>query len=178
MNEKNSYSNGGIYRALRKSVQLSQEEASEQSGIPRNSLVEIESDNDGKHKEPGTEDIVSLSKIYHSKRLCHWYCSSVCPVGREINLLEIEPLETEDFGHTMMTIHSAIRNLKSLDLDELIDIAKDGKIEKDEKETYTKIKDSLAELAKSYGALLRIEEDDVDGQIIYRENFEIFYGRD
>jgi hypothetical protein len=63
-------------------------------------------------------------------------------VGREINLLEIEPLETEDFGHTMMTIHSAIRNLKSLD---------------------------LAELARSYGALLRIEENDIDGEMIYRE---------
>ena len=136
--------------------------------IQRNTLSSYENGN----KTPDPEDIVIMSRAYKNKRLCHWYCAEECVVGKEIKLLGIDPLHSEDFGQVMMTIHSAIRHLKDLNLDELIDIAKDGIIEESELDTYNTIKSNLEELAKAYGALLRIEEDDIDGKIIYKKDTE------
>ena len=155
-----------VYKELRTRADLSQDDVSDD--IPRNALSSFENGN----KTPSSEDIVCMSRAYKSKRLCHWYCAKECPVGKEIKLLQIDPLKTEDFGQVMMTIHSAIRHLKNLNLDELIDISMDGKIEELEKETYMSIKESLADLARAYGALLRIEEDDIEGKVIFKDNYK------
>lgn len=157
---------GEVYKTLRKNAGLSQEDvATDNMFIQRNTLSSYENGN----KTPDPEDIVTMSRAYQNKRLCHWYCAEECVVGKEVELLHIDPLHSEDFGQVMMTIHSAIRHLKDLNLDELIDIAKDGIIEENELDTYDNIKKNLSELAQAYGSLLRIEEDDVEGKIIHRK---------
>lgn len=152
-----------VYQVLRDKKDVSQETAAEEIGINRNILSDIEKD----YKKPDADQLYALAKYYDSKRLCHWYCSQKCEVGKYLNLLPVDALQPEDLGHAMMKIYSAIQQLKNLDLSELIEIAKDGIIEESERETYDKIKASIAELAQAYGTLLRIEEDDVDGEIIF-----------
>lgn len=152
-----------VYQVLRDKKDVSQETAAEKIGMSRNILSDIEKD----YKDPDAEQLCAIAKYYDSKRLCHWYCSQKCNIGKYLNLLPVDALQPEDLGQAMMKIYSAIQQLKNLDLNELIEIAKDGIIEEKELETYDKIKASVAELAQVYGTLLRIEEDDTDGKIVF-----------
>ena len=115
-------------------------------------------------KTPDTDEIVALSKHYNSKRLCRWYCYEECPVGKEIGLLPVDALEEERLDSTMLVIINSLNKLKNIDIEGMVEISVDGKIDKSEKEDFDTLKSSLASLAQAYGALLRIEED---GKSIY-----------
>ncbi|MCR4691076.1 MAG: helix-turn-helix transcriptional regulator [Lachnospiraceae bacterium] len=160
--EKKEMKNCDVYKELRRRYDMSQEQLAEQSHITRDKLGDIER---GK-VTPAPEDIVSMSRSLNGKRLCRWFCYAQCPIGKEIDLLPVDPLNEELLSTTMMRIMNELNKLKSIDINRLIEISMDGVIDKSEMSDYRILRDSLAELGHAYGTLLRIEDD---GKYIEKE---------
>lgn len=145
-----------VYRILRKkksgkSIQYVEENAH----LPNGLLGDIET---GK-KDADPEDIVALSKFYDSRRLCRWYCSNECPVGKHLGLIKVNGTGTEEMGLIILEIIASLNKLNKIDLERIVEIAKDGIIDESEATDFNRLKDGLQELAQAYGSLLRWEED-------------------
>lgn len=146
-----------VYRRIRKKQEdkPSIDDIAERTCIPKDTLGDIERGS----KEPNPNDVVELSRTYNSKRLCRWYCSNKCPVGKEINLIKVKGLAEEDLGLTMLTIIDSLNKLNSIDLQRMIEISKDGIIDETEAEDFNTLKRNLKQISKAYGCLMRWEED-------------------
>ena len=144
-----------VYKELRRRYEKSQEQLADEAHITRDRLGDYER---GK-LTPTPEDVVNLSRNLNGKRLCRWYCHAECPVGKEIDLLPVDPLNEEILSTTMMKIMNELNKLKKIDINRLIEISMDGVIDKSELSDYTILRDSLAQLGQAYGTLLRIEDD-------------------
>ncbi|MCR5283310.1 MAG: helix-turn-helix domain-containing protein [Lachnospiraceae bacterium] len=144
-----------VYKELRRKYDKSQEQLAEEALLTRDKLGDYER---GK-ATPSPEDIVNLSRNLNGKRLCRWYCYAECPVGKEIDLLPVDPMDEELLSTTMMKIMNELNKLKQIDINRLIEISMDGVIDKSELSDYNILRNSLAELGHAYGTLLRIEDD-------------------
>ena len=152
----------GGYKKIRELNAQSQETVANGTRISRDKIGAFERN----EKTPDPDEIVALSEFYNSKRLCRWYCSEECPVGKEIHLLPVDALEEERLDSTMLVIINSLNKLKNIDIERMVEISVDGKIDKSEIDDFNILKSSLASLAQAYGALLRIEED---GHSIYHD---------
>lgn len=155
--------NSSVYKSIREKNVQSQEAVANGTGISRDKIGSFERN----EKMPDPDEIVALSKHYNSKRLCRWYCYDECPVGKEIGLLPVDALEEERLDTTMLVIINSLNKLKNVNIERIVEISVDGKIDGNELEDYENLKSSLASLAQAYGALLRIEED---GKSIFKLN--------
>ncbi|MBO4337583.1 MAG: helix-turn-helix transcriptional regulator [Lachnospiraceae bacterium] len=153
--EKNKTKSCEVYKTLRRRYDLSQEQLAEAAHLTRDKLGDIER---GKVK-PSPEDIIYLSRQLNGRRLCRWYCYAECPIGEEIELLPVDAIEEEELSTTMMKIMNELNKLKKIDINRLIEISMDGKIDTSELDDYKALRDSLAQLGQAYGTLLRIEDD-------------------
>lgn len=147
--------NSSVYKKIRENKGQSQESVANGTGISRDKIGAFERN----EKTPDPNEIVALSNHYGSKRLCRWYCYDECPVGEKIGLLPVDALEEERLDTTMLIIINSLNKLKNINIERIIEISVDGKIDGNELEDYENLKNSLASLAQAYGALLRIEED-------------------
>lgn len=146
-----------VYRAIRKNRpgKPSIDDISVETGIPKDTLGDIERGS----KQPALTDLVELSKIYDSKRLCRWFCSNECPVGQHINLIKVDGLEEEQLGLIMLSVIDSLNNLKKIDLERLVEISRDGIIDITEVDDFNNLKKNLKKIARAYGSLMRCEED-------------------
>ena len=145
-----------LYKIMRKEkTSASIETVSKETGIPQDRLGDIERG----EKEPNVQDVAALAKYYNSKRMCKWFCSNECPVGKEIDLIKVDGTGTEDMGLIMLKIIDNLNKLRTVNIDRIVEIAADGVIDESELADFSKLKDALKEISKAYGALLRWEED-------------------
>ena len=146
-----------VYRNIRKKQdgKPSIDDISIKTGIPKDTLGDIERGS----KTPALTDLVELSKAYDSKRLCRWFCSNECPVGKHIGLIKVDGTGEEHIGLIMLTIIDSLNKLNKIDLERLIEISKDGIIDESEADDFNTLKSSLKKISKAYGALMRWEED-------------------
>ena len=150
-------SGDSVYRSIRKNQdeKLSIDEVALRTGIPKDTLGDIERGS----KMPGLNDLVELAKVYDSKRLCRWFCSNECPVGKHIDLIKIDGLGREQLGLIILSVIDSLNKLKNIDLARLVEISKDGIIDASEETDFYELKKGLKSISKAYGALLRWEED-------------------
>ena len=146
-----------VYRNIRKKQEgkPSIDEISTKTGIPKDTLGDIERGS----KTPNLNDLVELSKAYDSKRLCRWFCSNECPVGKHIDLIKVDGTGEEHLGLIMLTIIDSLHKLNKIDLQRLAEISQDGIIDETEADDFIQLKKTLKKISKAYGALMRWEED-------------------
>lgn len=146
-----------VYRSIRKKQEgkPSIDDISAKTGIPKDTLGDIERGS----KTPNLNDLVELSKVYDSKRLCRWFCSNECPVGDHINLIKVDGTGEEHLGLIMLTIIDSLNKLNKIDLQRLAEISQDGIIDETEADDFNELKKNLKKISKAYGSLMRWEED-------------------
>ena len=144
-----------VYKKIREQNDKSQETVASGTGISRDKIGAFERN----EKAPEPDEIVALSEFYDSKRLCRWYCHEECPVGREIGYPAVNALEEERLDSTMLVIINSLNKLKNINIERMIEISVDSRIDESEKADFNTLKESLAALSDAYNALLRIEED-------------------
>lgn len=146
-----------VYRSIRKKQEgkPSIDDISAKTGIPKDTLGDIERGS----KTPNLNDLVELSKVYDSKRLCRWFCSNECPVGNHINLIKVDGTGEEHLGLIMLTIIDSLNKLNKIDLQRLAEISQDGIIDETEAADFNELKKNLKKISKAYGSLMRWEED-------------------
>lgn len=149
-----------VYKALREcsADNMSQEKIAEKSQIPRDKIGAFERG----EKIPNPDEIARLSDVIGGNRLCRWYCSTQCEVGKEkLKLIKVDALQKEQLGTTMLKIIYSINKLRDINIERMVEISMDGQIDENELSDYRILKESLEELGQAYGELLRIEEDGI-----------------
>ena len=139
MKEKN------IYRKSRESAGLTRETAAERLVfISEDRLERIENDRSAPHPD----EIIAMAEQYQDLRLRNYYCANECPLGKG----SVKEIDYKDFSQITLEILSSI-NALSTQKDLLIDIAADGNISQEERESFTLIKENLDKMTSSIESL-------------------------
>lgn len=114
---------------------------------------------------PYPEEIVVLAEYYNAPELANFYCSHLCPLGKQT----VEPLELTELASVTLQLLAAVRDLPNV-TDDLVDIAEDGVIDESEQAQMEVILEKLRKASKKiqtleliYQKKLHHPEGDRDG---------------
>lgn len=134
-----------IYRESREAAGFTRETASERLVfISEDRLERIENEKSAPHPD----EILAMAEQYRNPKLCNYYCSKECPIGKDT----VPEIDLKDFSQLTLEMLSTI-NALSAQKDLLIDIAADGSISKEEIESFMSIKENLDKMALSIESL-------------------------
>lgn len=116
----------------------SREGAADIMSIDRGRLYRIESG----IVNPYPEEIHMMSDLYNAPELENHFCTNMCPLGRDMLRTEITSLDR--ITVKMLSAFRRLEETKEL----LLDIAEDGKVDKNEQADMEKVLENLEELEK------------------------------
>lgn len=139
-------SNENVYFMARKEAAkhnerlASREMAAELIGVSPYTLADYEL---GNTKVVPVDKVVLMADLYNAPELKTGYCKSECPIGRDL------PLATEQRGLEGIALRliSSLESAKTVQKG-IVDIAKDGKVTKDEKVALKSILEQLDRLSE------------------------------
>lgn len=115
----------------------SREGAADIMSIDRGRLYRIESS----IVNPYPEEVHLMADLYNAPELRNYYCTGMCPLG-----CEVQKVEVEDLDRITVRALSAFRKLEKTK-ETLLDITEDGVISEDERADMQKILSDLEELS-------------------------------
>lgn len=134
-----------IYRESRESAGLTREIAAERLVfISEDRLERIENEKSAPHPD----EILAMAEQYRNPKLCNYYCSKQCPIGK----VTVPEIDVKDFSQITLELLSTI-NALSMQKDLLIDIAADGKITQEESDSFASIKRNLDKMSLTIESL-------------------------
>lgn len=150
--------NNNIYFHCRKQAALyndklySRESASELLGVSVSSLADYEL---GNTKVVPVDKVVLMGDLYNAPELLNYYCSKECPIGCRKDI----PVEISSLEQITLKILDDLQSDKLSDcLKLLIRIAKDGKINENEKDDMKKVAKYLKELKHNIDELILFDD--------------------
>lgn len=122
----------------------SREGASELTGIDRNRIA---------YTELGTicpypEEVLVYADAYNAPELLNHFCSTLCPIGRET----VDSVSASSLEQASLRLLASTKCISSI-REELIDIAEDGVIDKDEQAQMNLILERLRQASNDIKAL-------------------------
>ena len=139
MGKRSTKENKTKYHLAREELGLSREQASELLGtIPPERIERIENEK----VNPYPEEILLMAEKYKRPSLCNYYCSQQCPIGQQY-VPEIEVKELSAIVLEMLASLNAVNKRK----DRLIEIAADGKIDREEIDDFIYIQEELERIS-------------------------------
>ena len=141
MGRKSTRANKTAYQLSREAAGLTRERAGE--------LMEFVSDDRIEKIEAGKslphpEEVLAMSDCYKDARLCNYFCSHECPIGQ----VYVPEGELKSLHEITLETVNAINTLQKRK-DRLIEIAVDGKIDREEQADFENIKAELDEISLS-----------------------------
>lgn len=132
------------YKARMKAVSFndglsSREGAADEIGIDRTKLARIELD----IITPYPEDVKMMADTYNAPELMNYHCTSCCPIGKET----ITKVDSKSIEQIALSSYTALQNANTVK-DIIMDVAKDGIIDEDEKPMVEAAMKKLDEIAK------------------------------
>lgn len=115
----------------------SREGTSEQTGIDRTRLANIELGTINPHPE----EVLMLADTYNAPELQNYFCSRLCPLG----IGTVNPVEVSELEAMVLQMLSVMRCLPEVK-DGIIDIAADGVIDESERERMRRYLNMLDEI--------------------------------
>ncbi len=121
--------------------------AADEAGMSEDAIKSTEL---GLEKQMPVEKAVILADLYNAPELLNYYCIHECPIGQNHAISD----EVPSIEHITLKLLKAMRvsQLKPI-MEQLVDIAEDGKITDDEKEELEKIVAYMEDLARSISML-------------------------
>lgn len=145
-----------FYEKVRATVDLSQENVSEMSGVSVEKISKLEN---GGLISP--EDIISLNEnAYKEACMYEYYCANNCPIGKKRGLPSSKDIVKDDMGLIMLELLHYIGEVKKIDTQRIIELARDGVISEDERKDYDHMKEILENISKYYLRLSLWEKSD------------------
>lgn len=145
MGRKSTKNNKTIYQQTREENGFTREYVANHTYISVSTLEKIE--NESRYIHP--EEVVELSKLYNQPKLCNYYCSNQCEIGK-IYVPEIKTVH--DLPRITLELLSSLNTISKYK-DRLIDISSDGKITDDELDDFNKFKEYLDEMSLAIDSL-------------------------
>jgi len=139
MGKKSTKENKTKYHLVREELEWSREYASEKLGtIAPERLERIENEK----VSPYPEEILAMAETYKRPSLCNYYCSRHCPIGQQY-VPEVEIKELSSIVLEMLASLNSVDKKK----ERLIEIAADGKIDRDEIDDFIYIQEELERIS-------------------------------
>lgn len=115
---------------------------------------------------PQPQDIITMAEAYKKPELCNFYCSQVCAIGQKYT----PSIEIGDLSSIVIETIASLYDIKD-DINDLVSIARDGKISDDEISKFAKIYKGLSKVSLASDSLnLWVEKTISNGDI----NSELF----
>ncbi len=169
MGRKSTRENKNEYQRLRESVGLTIDDAIDRlggCGISKSALNRVENGS----KIPDPYMIVKMSEAYREPKLCNYYCSQVCEIGKEY----VEKIEVRTLSQIVLETMVALNKVETK-RHELMEIAQDGVISKSEIRDFVKIQLDLEKISNTTAALQYwVREMLAEGKIDCEEYQRIF----
>ncbi len=139
MGRKSTRANKTVYQLSREAADLTREKAGELMGFVSDDRIEkIE----GQRSLPHPEEVLAMSECYRDARLCNYFCSHECPIGQ----VYVPEVELKSLSQITLETVNAINSLEKRK-DRLIEIAVDGKIDREEQADFDDIKKELDDIS-------------------------------
>lgn len=155
-----------IYHLTREKLKLSRERASEILGwISSDRIERIDGG-----EVPRPDEVICMAEKYNEPRLCNYYCTHQCDIGRKY-------VPEVHYGRALSEI--VLEMLASLNAaerkkDRIIELAADGRIEKNEVEEFFRIQKELSHIAQAVNSLQAWSEQMLANGYIDREAYEAY----
>ena len=145
MGKKSTKENKKIYFQSRENAGLTRAQASELIGCISESKIEkIENGTTA----PQPEDIVLMAEAYKNPRLCNYYCTNECRIGKDY----VPEVQISGLPEITLGILSSLNTLDKYK-ERLIEITEDGQITDDELPDFAKIADRLEKISVTVESL-------------------------
>ena len=158
MGRKSLNKHNNRYLQLRQELGLTREEASELlEYISDDRLEKIENNRAFAHPD----EVLLMAEKYKNPQLCNYYCSNECPIGKKY----VPHLEVTDLKDLTFDMIMSLEKITK-DKDRFVEIARDGKVTKDELNDFMEIQSNLDEMSATIHKLkLFIESKILNNEI-------------
>lgn len=158
MGRASTKENKSIYQLTREELKLTREKASEMTGFM--SPEHIEKIENGKiNIQP--DDVMALAECYKSPKLCNYYCSNECPIGRKY----VPEVQVKDLAQIAIETLNSLNRINR-EKDRLLEIIEDGKVTDDEISDFVSIKKTFDKISLSVNTLqLWVDQAIADGNL-------------
>lgn len=127
--------NKTLYQIAREELGLSREKASELlESITPERIEKIENE----RSLPYADEVLIMSDKYKRPTLCNYFCSQQCPIGQQY----VPRVEIKELSSIVLEMLASLNSVGKMK-DRLIEIAADGKIDRDEIDDFIYIQDEL-----------------------------------
>ncbi|MCR5002511.1 MAG: helix-turn-helix transcriptional regulator [Lachnospiraceae bacterium] len=158
MGRASTKENKSIYQTAREELKLTREKASEKIGFMSAERIE-KIENARVNIQP--EDVMALAQCYKAPKLCNYYCSNECPIGRKY----VPEVQAKDLAQIAIETLNSLNKINR-DKDRLLEIIEDGRVSDDEISDFASIKKTLDKIALSVDTLqLWVDQAIADGNL-------------
>lgn len=131
--------NKTLYQIAREELGLSREKASELLGsITPERIEKIENE----RSLPYADEVLIMADKYKRPTLCNYFCSQQCPIGQQY----VPRVEIKELSSIVLEMLASLNSVGKMK-DRLIEIAADGKIDRDEIDDFIYIQDELERIS-------------------------------
>lgn len=110
---------------------------------------------------PHPEEVLAMADCYKNPSLCNYFCSKVCPIGKEY----VPEVKAKDLAQITVEMMVSLNNLVK-EKERLLEITVDGVISEDEIQDFTKIQKELEKMSLTIDSLkLWIDNAIISGKI-------------
>ena len=158
MGRASTKENKSVYQTTREDLKLTREKASEAIGFM--SAEHIEKIENGRiNVQP--DDVMALAQCYKAPKLCNYYCSNECPIGRKY----VPEIQAKDLAQIAIETLNSLNKINR-DKDRLLEIIEDGRVSDDEIADFVSIKKTLDKISLSVDTLqLWVDQAIADGNL-------------
>ena len=145
MGKKSIREDKNIFQLTREEAGLTRAQASEKLVFVSESRIEkYES---GK-SEVHPEEVLAMARAYKKPMLCNYYCSQMCPIGKE----NVPEIKLKDLAQIVLNTLATLNALED-EKDRLIEITADSQVSEDELSDFVRIQKGIEQIALASDSL-------------------------
>ena len=145
MGKKSIREDKNIFQLAREEAGLTRAQASEKLVFVSESRIEkYES---GK-SEVHPEEVLAMARAYKKPMLCNYYCSQMCPIGKE----NVPEIKMKDLAQIVLNTLATLKALED-EKDRLIEITADSQVSEDELSDFVRIQKGIEQIALASDSL-------------------------
>ncbi|MBR5515627.1 MAG: XRE family transcriptional regulator [Clostridia bacterium] len=156
--------NKNIYQLTREELGYTRERAQEVLGtVSAERIEKIENEKTIAYPE----EILCMAEKYNEPKLCNYYCSNECPIGKKY----VPEIKTKELAQIVLEILASLNSMERKK-ERFIEIAADGTVRQDELEDFVYIQKELERISITVEALQLWTEKMISLGVIDRDSYE------
>ena len=166
MGRASTKENKNVYQQRREELGLTREAASELlEGLSQEKIERIENE----RTLPQPDEVLIMAEGYKEPELCNYYCSNECPSGRKY----VPEVKIRDLAQIILEMLASLNTVQKKQ-EQLIEIAADGAIDRNEIPDFVQIQEDLEKISITVETLQLWSEKMLANGSIDRDAYEAY----